>query len=132
MGQREKVVRLIHRVIVESGVFGSGQTARVAMSYAPLVDSLPFIVYDVSQVEYVEEDNDPADQIVSVEVSLQVFASDGFSAAKATDRLHSHLLSTGILLMASGLRTISEDYTPVGDRPRGLVRMESVYLFDAR
>ena len=132
MGQRERVVRLIHDTLVESGLFGSGSAARVAMSYAPRVDTLPFVVYDISAVQYVEGAEDPADQIVAVEVSIQVIASDGFSASKQTDALHDHLLQQGCILMATGLRTISEDYTAVGDRPRGVVRMESVYTLDAR
>ena len=132
MGPRETLVRGIHEAILGSTLFGSGQSARIAMSYAPLVDSLPFCVYDLNSAEFLGEDEDPAEQIVSFEVSIQVFASDGFTAARLTDSLHEHLLTTGLVLMSSSLRTISEDYTAVGDRPRGLVRMESVYTIDAR
>ena len=131
MGQRERVVRLMHEAISGSGLFGSGDTARIAMSYAPLVEGFPFCVYDINAVEFLGEDNDPADQIVSFEVSVQVFSSDGFTAAKVMDGLHDHLLASDLVLASTSLRTISEDYTAIGDRPRGLVRMEAVYTIDA-
>ena len=132
MGQREKLVRRIHDAIVESGVFGHGKTARVAMSYAPRVDNLPFCVYDLTDVDFVGEDDDPADQIVAAEIAINVFAADGFTAAKALDDLHDSLITTEMVLMSTSLSTTSDDYTALDNRPRGLVNMQASYTVDVR
>ena len=132
MGQREKAVRTIHDMIVGSDVFGSGTTARVAMSYAPRVDNLPFCVFDITDVDFVGEDEDPAEQIVGIEITINVFATDGFSAARAADSLHDHLLSQEIVLASTSLSTTSDDYTALDERPRGLVNMQAQYRLDLR
>ena len=130
MGQRERIVRAIHGWIVDSGVFGSGADALVAMAYAPRVDGLPFCVYDLNGVEFLGEDNEPADQIVSADVEISIYATDGFSASRSADQLHDYLLEQQVVLQQGGLSTISEDYTAIGDRPRGLVRLRSSYTLD--
>ena len=132
MGQRENLVRTVHGAIVDSGVFGAGRTARVAMTYSPKLDNLPFCVFDIASVEFVGEDDDPADQIIAAEINVHVLHEDGFSAAKAVDELHDALIGTEMVVDSTGLTTRTEDYTPIGDRPRGLVVMTANYTVDFR
>ena len=122
MGQLEKAARRLHDAIVSSDLFGRGTAAQVAMSYAPVTETLPYAVYDFSGADWLNETEDPIEQIVSIEATIQVFSRSGFTCLRLSDKRLAHLASQNMLRMATGFRTQSDDYTPEGPASRGIVR----------
>ena len=122
MGQLESVARRLHGAIAASELFGKGNAAKVSMSYAPSQQGLPYAVYDISSLEWDQVTDDPLEQIVSVEATIQIFARSGGACMKLSDELITYLSNNGVVRNATGFRTLSDDYTGGPEAPRGMVR----------
>ena len=123
MGPRESVARRLERVIKESGLFGDN----VFLTYEGSQATPPLCVYDITSATFNDTTDEPGEYLTEVQVTIVVMHPSGFKALQLMDDLHSAMLEAGIVKRATGLQTVSDDFTPTNVTQRGIRRVLATY-----
>ena len=100
----------------------------VYMTLGPDTATLPIMVYDVTDIGTAQDHANRGDFILTVSVTIQIWARTPDAALSLTDKLHQTLRAAKLVEARDNVFTISEEYTALDPSlPSGVMRVVSQY-----
>ena len=98
------------------------------MTIGPDTARPPVLIYDITDVATLADNQNRGDFIQQLSVSIQVWAVGAEAALALTDKLHSALRQAKMVEARDNVFTLSEEFTPNDPGlPSGLLRVVSQY-----